>query len=66
MDYTENRKEKNSRSARAMDKGSKLGRQGQEAAWQSAEVDTLCRLAAAGLRVLLPYNFHYGVLLRSW
>ena len=63
VDYTENRKVKNSRSARAMAKGSKFGRQTQEAAWQSAEVDALYRLAAAGVRVPQPYNFHDGVLL---
>jgi RIO kinase 1 len=63
VDYTENRKVKNSRSARAMAKGSKFGRQEQEAAWQSAEVDALYRLAAAGVRVPRPYNFHDGVLL---
>jgi RIO kinase 1 len=63
VDYTENRKVKNSRSARAMAKGSKFGRQEQEAAWQSAEVDALYRLAAAGVRVPQPINFHDGVLL---
>ena len=63
VDYTENRKVKNSRSARAMAKGSRFGRQEQEAAWQSAEVDALYRLAAAGVRVPQPYNFQDGVLL---
>jgi RIO kinase 1 len=63
VDYTENRKVKNSRSARAMAKGSKFGRQEQEAAWQSAEVDALYRLAAAGVRVPKPFNFCDGVLL---
>ncbi len=63
VDYTENRKTKNSRQARAMAKGTKFGRQSQEAAWQSAEVDALYRLADAGVRVPKPYNFHEGVLL---
>jgi RIO kinase 1 len=63
VDYTENRKVKNSRQARAMAKGTKFGRQAQEAAWQSAEVDALYRLAAAGVRVPQPFNFHEGVLL---
>ncbi len=63
VDYTENRKVKNSRQARAMAKGTKFGRQAQEAAWQSAEVDALYRLAAAGVRVPQPYNFLDGVLL---
>ncbi|MDW5442257.1 PA4780 family RIO1-like protein kinase [Polaromonas sp. SM01] len=63
VDYTENRKVKNTRQARAMAKGTKFGRQAQEAAWQSAEVDALYRLAAAGVRVPTPHNFHEGVLL---
>jgi len=63
VDYTENRKTKNSRQARAMAKGTRYGRQAQEAAWQSAEVDALYRLAAAGVRVPKPFNFLEGVLL---
>ena len=63
VDYTENRKVKNSRQARAMAKGTKFGRQASEAAWQSAEVDALYRLADAGVRVPTPYNFCDGVLL---
>ncbi len=63
VDYTENRKTKNSRQARAMAKGTRYGRQAQEAAWQSAEVDALYRLAHAGVRVPKPYNFLEGVLL---
>ncbi|MCA1481984.1 RIO1 family regulatory kinase/ATPase, partial [Bradyrhizobium sp. NBAIM08] len=63
VDYTENRKVKNTRQARAMAKGTRFGREAQEAAWQSAEVDALHRLAAAGVRVPRPINFHEGVLL---
>src|SRR5260221_4812980 len=63
VDYTENRKTKNSRQARAMAKGTRYGRASQERAWQSAEVDALYRLANAGVRVPRPYNFHEGVLL---
>ena len=63
VDYTENRKVRNSRQARAMAKGTKFGREQREAAWQSAEVDALYRLAAAGVRVPRPLNFHDGVLL---
>jgi RIO kinase 1 len=63
VDYTENRKVKNTRLQRAMAKGTKFGRQATEAAWQSAEVDALYRLAAAGVRVPEPYNFADGVLL---
>lgn len=63
VDYTEGRKVKNSRRARAMEKGTSYGRKAQEEAWQSAEVDALYRLAAVGVRVPKPYNFHEGVLL---
>lgn len=63
VDYTENRKTKNSRQARAMAKGTRYGREVQEQAWQNAEVDALYRLAAAGVRVPRPYHFHEGVLL---
>lgn len=62
-DYTEGRKVKNSRRARAMEKGTRYGRKAQEEAWQNAEVDALFRLAAAGVRVHKPYHFHEGVLL---
>ena len=63
VDYTENRKVKNTRQARAMAKGTRFGREASEAAWQSAEVDALYRLAAAGVRVPRPHNFCDGVLL---
>ena len=63
VDYTENRKTKNTRQARAMAKGTRFGRESQEKAWQSAEVAALYRLAAAGVRVPRPFNFHEGVLL---
>jgi RIO kinase 1 len=61
--YLETRKVKNSRQARAMEKRSRYGRQMQEEAWQSAEVDALFRLAGAGVRVPQPYICHEGVLL---
>jgi RIO kinase 1 len=61
--YTEGRKVKNSRQARAMEKGSSYGRKEQEAAWQHSEVDALYKLAAAGVRVPLPFGFYEGVLL---
>jgi RIO kinase 1 len=63
VDYTENRRTKNSRDARAMNKGTTFGRRAREEAWQNAEVDALYRLAAAGVRVPKPYNFLEGVLL---
>jgi RIO kinase 1 len=61
--YQEGRKVKNSRQARAMEKGTRYGRQAQEEAWQSVEVDTLYKLAAAGVRVPQPYGFYQGVVL---
>jgi len=63
VDYTENRKTKNTRQARAMAKGTRFGRKSTEDAWQNAEVAALYRLAAAGVRVPKPYQFHDGVLL---
>jgi len=61
--YREGRKVRNSRQARAMEKGTRFGRKEQEAVWQNAEVDALYRLAAAGVRVPQPYHFVDGVLL---
>jgi RIO kinase 1 len=61
--YQEGRKVRNTRQARAMQKGSRFGNQQQEAAWQNAEVDALFQLAAAGVRVPKPFNFIEGVLL---
>lgn len=61
--YTEGRKVRNSRRARAMEKGSKFGRKQQEDTWQNAEVDALYRLARAGVRVPEPYGCFDGVLL---
>ena len=61
--HREPQDEEHARQARAMAKGTRFGREAQEKAWQSAEVDALYRLAAAGVRVPRPYNFHEGVLL---
>jgi RIO kinase 1 len=61
--YQEGRKSRNSRRARAMEKGSKYGRKQQEDAWQNAEVDALYTLAAAGIRVPQPFGCFEGVLL---
>jgi len=61
--YQEGRKSRNSRRARAMEKGSKFGRKQQEETWQNAEVDALYRLAEAGVRVPQPYDCLDGVLL---
>jgi RIO kinase 1 len=61
--YREGRKVKNSRLARAMEKGSRFGRQEMEDAWQNAEVSALYRLADAGVRVPKPHGCFDGVLL---
>jgi RIO kinase 1 len=46
-----------------MEKGTRFGKEQMEAAWQSAEVDALYRLAEAGVRVPQPRLFSDGVLL---
>ncbi len=61
--YREGRKVRNSRRARAMEKGSGFGRDQQEKVWQNAEVDALYKLADAGVRVPVPYGCFDGVLL---
>ncbi|MGF1751733.1 PA4780 family RIO1-like protein kinase [Vibrio cionasavignyae] len=61
--YREGRKVRNSRRARAMEKGSGFGREQQEKVWQNAEVDALYKLAEAGVRVPSPYGCFDGVLL---
>ena len=62
-EYQEGRRVRGSRDARAMGKRSKHGRQKQEIAWKSAEVDALYRLDAAGVRVPKPHGFFDGVLI---
>jgi RIO kinase 1 len=61
--YAEGRKVRNSRQQRAMDKGTRFGKQANEEAWHNAEVDALHRLTAAGVRVPLPGLYSDGVLL---
>ena len=61
--YREGRKVKNSRRARAMEKGSKFGRDEQEKVWQNAEIDALYKLSEADVRVPTPYGCFDGVLL---
>ncbi len=63
VQYTEGRKVKNSRRARAMEKGSNFGRQERESVWQNAEVDALYQLSRAGVRVPEPFGCVDGVLL---
>jgi RIO kinase 1 len=61
--YNEGRKVRSGRSARAMQKGSKFGREQQEEIWQNTEVDTLYKFARAGVRVPTPYGCFGGVLI---
>ena len=61
--YQEGRKVRNTRRARAMEKGSKFGRKQQEEAWQNTEVDALFKLHKAGVRVPQPFGCYDGVLL---
>ena len=63
VQYQEGRKVRNSRRARAMQKGSRFGRKEQEQSWQNTEVDALYKLASAGVRVPKPYGCFDGVLL---
>ena len=63
VQYQEGRKVRNSRRARAMEKGSRFGRNEQEQIWQNTEVDALYRLAKVGVRVPEPYGCFDGVLL---
>jgi len=61
--YQEGRKTRSSRRARAIEKGSRYGRQQQEDTWHNAEMDALRKLAQAGVRVPVPYSCIDGVLL---
>jgi RIO kinase 1 len=61
--YKEGRRVRNTRTQRAMDRGSRFGRAAAEDAWKAKESDALFLLHAAGLRVPRPVLFHEGVLL---
>jgi RIO kinase 1 len=61
--YREGRQVRNTRTQRAIDKGSKFGRESAEDAWKSMEADTMFTLHAAGVRVPKPVMFYEGVLL---
>ncbi len=61
--YKEGRTVRNTRTQRAMDRGSKFGQEASEEAWKSAEADALYKLHAAGVRVPAPVMFYEGVLL---
>lgn len=63
VQYQEGRKVRNTRRQRAMEKGSRFGREEQEKVWQNAEVEALYRLRDAGVRVPEAYGCFDGVLL---
>ena len=60
--YTEGRTVRNSRDNRAMANRSRHGRERAEATWITAEVETIYKLDAAGVRVPKPQAFIDGVL----
>ncbi|WIG96020.1 RIO1 family regulatory kinase/ATPase [Myxococcus sp. SDU36] len=61
--YREGREVRNSRTRRAMEKGSRFGQNAAEDAWKSAEADSLYKLHAQGVRVPTPVLFYEGILL---
>lgn len=61
--YKEGRQVRNTRTQRAMEKGTRFGQEASEDAWKSMEVDALTKLHAAGCRVPQPIVFYEGVLL---
>ncbi len=61
--YKEGRKVRNTRTQRAMNRGSRFGQAAAEDAWKAKESDALFRLHAAGIHVPRPVLFHEGVLL---
>lgn len=62
-DYSEGRKARGSRNARAMDKRSRHGRKVQQEEWKNAEIESLYRLVEAGVRVPQPKGVYDGVLI---
>jgi RIO kinase 1 len=61
--YKEGRQVRNTRTQRAMDRGTRFGQKASEDAWKAKESDALHRLHAAGVRVPRPVLFYEGVLL---
>jgi RIO kinase 1 len=61
--YQEGRKIKNSRRARAIQKGSRYGKQQQEETWQNAELLALRRVGECGVRVPETFGYFDGILL---
>lgn len=62
-DYTEGRKVRDSRQARAMSNKSKFGKEEAENEWQQTEVNALAMLSRVGVRVPQTYAYIDGVLL---
>lgn len=60
--YREGRDVRNSRTRRAMEKGTRFGQAAADEAWKAAEADTLEVLHAKGVRVPAPLSFYEGVL----
>jgi RIO kinase 1 len=61
--YTEGRKTRDSRQARAMGKKTRFGKEEAESEWQNTEVETLELLGRAGVRVPETFAYVDGVLL---
>jgi RIO kinase 1 len=61
--YTEGRRVRNTRTQRAMARGSRFGRAADEEAWKAREADALHTLHAGGVRVPRPLMFYEGVLI---
>jgi RIO kinase 1 len=61
--YKEGRQVRDTRTQRAMDRGSRFGQAAAEDAWKAKEADALYALHAAGVRVPKPVLFYDGVLL---
>jgi RIO kinase 1 len=61
--YKEGRQVRDTRTQRAMDRGSRFGQAAAEEAWKTKESDALHALHAAGVRVPNPVLFYEGVLL---
>ncbi|HZZ85127.1 MAG TPA: RIO1 family regulatory kinase/ATPase [Anaeromyxobacteraceae bacterium] len=61
--YKEGRQVRDSRTQRAMVRGSRFGQRAAEEAWKAKESEALYSLHAAGVRVPRPVMFYEGVLL---
>ena len=65
-DYTEGRRTRNTRTARALERGSRFGQKMAEEAWRNAEVEAIGKLRAAGVRVPEPHTYVDGVLVMEF